>query len=46
MFTVGDSGWEWAKRAAHRAAALQRIVNRLAADTEIVMLILSRDSLG
>lgn len=43
---LGDKGLEWARRAAHRAASLQGIVNRLAADAEIVMLILSRESLG
>lgn len=36
-----DKGLEWVRRAAHRAASLQGIVSRLAADTEIVVLILS-----
>lgn len=46
MFIVGDMGLEWVKRAAHGAASLQGIVNRLAADADIVMLILNRERLG
>lgn len=43
---MGDTGLEWAKRAARTAASLQWIVNRLTADVEIVMSVLNNKRLG
>lgn len=45
MFIVGDTGLEWVTRAAHTAASLQGIINRLMADTKIVMSILNNEML-
>lgn len=46
MFFVGDRSLRWAKKAAHTAASLQGTVNRVMADTEIVMLVLNNERLG